>query len=125
MAGDSIKLFQFNQKYCQMVGIKAPKTIDNRNKLELKQLIFAIFAILFEIELLAFLVNDAESMGEYGITIYFLCTALLALFDHSMLIWTMEDILKFTEYCEAFIEKSKSTFSCWLHSEYSSNCFSK
>lgn len=107
MVSSTIKMFQFNQKFCQIIGIKLPKTNGNRYTFEPVHLIFVICLTLFAMTLLAFLVYDAKSMVEYGIIFLMLITIILTLVVYFITIWRMKDILKFTENCETFIERSK------------------
>lgn len=107
MAGSSTRLFQFNQNYCQVIGIKSPKSNENLYKCKSIRFIFVIFETIFAIALLAFLLYDAESMGEYGITFHIFNTAIAVVFFYFIMISKMNDILLFTENCEKFIKKSK------------------
>lgn len=104
MAGASIKLFQFNQKFCQTMGIKLSRS--NKNRYVFEHVIFVIFETLFAITLVAFLLYDAESMGEYGATFFTLITIMLAFVIYFVMVWKIQNIMKFTENCERFIEKS-------------------
>lgn len=105
MAGGSIKLFQFTQNYCQILGIYSNK---NRYKLIAMRLIVVFCAVVFAAALIAFLLYDAKSMCEYGVTVFILtsiCVGMYAYFFTS--IWERENIFKFIENCEKFIKKSK------------------
>lgn len=106
MAVSASKLFEFNQRFCQTFGISR----NRNNTIEPKHLIFVIFEAIFVISLFGFLSYNANSMGEYGMTFYVLISIILALAFYFITLWRIADILKFTENCEAFIEKSKSEF---------------
>lgn len=99
-------MFQFNQNFCQTIGIISSKSTENRWTIKSIQLIFVTFMILFEIALFGFLVNGAESMGEYGITCFMLNCTMMAFALYLIIISKMENILAFIINCEAFIEKS-------------------
>lgn len=109
MAGrSSTKLFQFNQKYCEAIGIKSAP---NRHTLNSKHLIFVVFSLQFAFTIATFLVTDAKSMGEYGTGFFTLITIAEATVAHFLTLWEVGEISKFTENCEKFIEKSEYDFS--------------
>lgn len=114
MAGrNSIKLFQFNQKYCEAIGIFLPRSNYTRYKLIVLNLIFIFSSAEFAMTSAAFLVYDATSMGEYGITFLILIGIMKAVVDYYAILWKLADFFKFIESCEAFIGKSKSERICF------------
>lgn len=110
MAGGSIKLFQFNQQYFQAIGIKLPST-QNRHAFNCIQWIFIICFTQFPLALLAFLFDDADSMGDYAATFYILICLMEAMVVYITFNWKLADILMFTENCEQFIANSMLTVS--------------
>lgn len=111
MAGKSIKLFQLNQKYCQALGMELPKS--NENHCTLMYWIFVISQTVFGTALFAFLVYDAESMGEYGMTLIALIIIMAILVIYFTTILQMNEILDFIEQCEILIGKSKYAKMLW------------
>lgn len=104
MAGGSVKLFQFNQKYCQSIGIELPNSNENRYTFS----VILIFVTIFAMALFGYLVYGAQSMAEYGIVFFVLINNIFGTATYYITIWKMKDISKFTQNCEQFIEKSKS-----------------
>lgn len=102
-----IKLFQFNQKYCETIGIRLLASNQSHYRLNSKNLILIFFVVQFAIASAAFVVYDAESMGEYGVTFFVFIATVISMVDYSITIWKREFISTFTENCEVFIEKSK------------------
>lgn len=107
MVDGSIKFFQFNQIYCQTIGIEVTKSF----KSESKHLIFAISETIFTLALFGFLLYDAESIGEYGIIFFTLGCVVHATTFYIFMCCKIKDILKFIEHCETFCEKSKSVIA--------------
>lgn len=108
MAGrNSIKLFEFSRNYCEAVGIKLSHSTENRHKLNLVNLIFVISLVVNWTTTLAYTLWDAEHMSEYGMGMVILSCDSTVIFVYLIIIWQSEDILKFIEMCERFIEQSK------------------
>lgn len=127
MASNSIKLFQFSQKYCETFGIQLPvKSNEKRCIFKAIRWILDIFLLIFWVTSLAFMVYDAKSMVEYGMTLFTMITITLALVIYLITIWQIEEILKFVETCESFINKRKSKkkkYSIMLHAFVLSRLF--
>lgn len=108
MAGGSIKLFQFIERFCQLAGICVPQSNQNRNRLNAINWLVISFLVIFGVAVGAFLFYDAKTMFEYG---FAFCVVVTALFECTAIyfisIWKVRDILKFTDNCERFIEKSE------------------
>lgn len=104
---NSTKLFQFNQKYGQMIGIELSQPSKNRYAFNSTQLFLLISSTQFAMALLAFLVYDAETMAEYGITFVALITIIQAMVTYLNNISKLEYTLKFIENCQHFIENRK------------------
>lgn len=111
MANSSVKLFQFNPKYCETIGINLPESNESRYLYKVKRVIYVIFEASFWIPSLAFLLADAELMEDYGMTFFNLITITFTWAMYFMTSWKMDDISEFIEKCEAFIQKSKSACS--------------
>lgn len=107
MAGRSIKLFQFNQKYCKTIGIQLPETNRKGCKYNWINLGFFICSIEFFITSSAYLLYDANSMAEYGIVFFVLTTVIECMVAYLISILKVKEISEFIENCEDFIEKSK------------------
>lgn len=99
-----IKLFQFNQKFCQLIGIE----IQNGFTLNSKNVIIITCLVQLAMASTAFWLQDSTSMEEYGISFITLICVGKCLVDYFILIWKMGDISKFVENCEGLIATSKS-----------------
>lgn len=103
----SIKLFQFNKKFCQTAGIFVRRSNQSRCTFLVVKLALVICMAQYAIATAAFIVYDAKSMDEYTATIFILLSAINTASDYSFTVCKMEHISKFTENCEALIEKSE------------------
>lgn len=112
MAGEQIKLFQFNLTMWRTLGIGVPQTNTSRHTFNSIPLIFIICSAQFVIALLAYFWYDAISMAEYGATITASITVMKSIFDYVIVIWKIEEISTSIEYCERFIETSKTAAAC-------------
>lgn len=81
------------------------ETNPNHYTLNSINVIFIIGFAEYTTASVAFLVYDAKSMGEYGIVFFTLLAVIEATVGYFITIWELEDILKFIENCEKFIEK--------------------
>lgn len=106
--GNSIKLFQFNQKYCQKAGIH-----QIRHGLNTKNWIFVTCMTQFFVALLLFLLSGDRSIGEYGSACFTLISVFESVTNYFILTWQMEEFLKFIAICEEFIAKSESSAVEW------------
>lgn len=105
---NSIKLFEFNQKYCQIIGIRSVQSNQMRaQKLNAMNWIYISFATQYVTASAAFLLFDAKSLRDYGITFVAMITTISAMVDYFILMWKMGNFLNFIEMCERFIETSK------------------
>lgn len=107
MVAESIKLFEFNQKYCQAIGIELQRSNRNRYSSNLKNAIFVFFVAQFAAAALAFMFYDAKTIGQYGVPFFALLWSIEALVAYFITIWKLKEFAEFTKYCEEFIEKSK------------------
>lgn len=106
MAGHPVKLFLFIQNFCRAIGIHLPYSRKN--------VIFLICLAQSVLSTLAFLLSEAKSVVDFGTALFFLSTLVLAMALYLILIWKMENISKFIENCEAFIETSKYETPHWI-----------
>lgn len=106
-SSNSIQLFQFIKKFGQTIGICTPRSNRNRYALNSKNWIFAIFTAQYAMATVAFIVYDAKSVVELGIALVQLNNTIISMLVYFIINWKMDDILKFCESCERFIEKSK------------------
>lgn len=104
---NSIKLFQFFQRYCEAIGMEVPQSNENRFKLNAMSLFFIFSLIEYWIASAAFMLFDANSMSEYGMTFVILCCDGIVIIVYSVMIWQLKDISNYIEFCERFIEMSK------------------
>lgn len=107
VAGDAIKIFQFNQNYCQTVGIALPESKRSHYTRNAVNLVLILSLVQFTIALAEYLLYDAKSMSEYGVTFFIIICIIDAIIDYLIILWKFEDILNYIKTCEAFIEKSK------------------
>lgn len=107
MAGGSFQLFQFTQKYCQAIGIHVPKSNDNRSRFNSKNLVFVLCLAQYGMASVTSLVYNAKSMGEYGIVFLILIDIIDSAAAYFIIVWKLEDMLKFIGNCEGFVEKRK------------------
>lgn len=73
-----------------------------------KKWIFAICLAQLAAASIAFLVYDANSMGEYCVAFFTLTTLLEAGVAYFITLGKLENIWLFIDSCEKFIEKSES-----------------
>lgn len=102
---NSIKLFQFQKAFCQTMGIFVPQS--NNYKLNAIDSIVMISLGQLMIALMAYILYDAQSMGEYNAVFMVLNdigAAYIVLFITN---WKLADILTFIENCEVFSEQSE------------------
>lgn len=103
----SVKLFRFIQKCCHAIGIKSHRSHHDEINYNSTKSVFLGCLAQFAVTSMAFLVYDAQSMSEYSSIFYGLISTLKATIDFFILTWRLEEIAKFIENCEAFIEKSE------------------
>lgn len=101
----SVKLFQFLIKSQQMIGI-APNQSKQKQHL-INALYSTALAQLISTSVI-FLIFKAKSMFDYGFAFFVTSNTVKALLLYLLLMWQCENTLKFIEYCEGFIAKSKS-----------------
>lgn len=113
----SVKLFQIIQKNYQSIGIYPPEPGQNRAPTNSKNWIFLICVAQFSAFSAIYLLFYATSMFEYGMIFYSLISVSFCTSLYLFAIWQMEDMLKFKECCEGFIEKSKYK-QCTMHIDF-------
>lgn len=108
MAGHSIKLFQFIQKYYREIGIhpRVPHQI-NWRLFNAKNWMLLICLIQLIIPTMAFLFFEANSTLDCGLSTYFLLGLSAGGIFYVIYIWQIDNISKFIENCETFIKQSK------------------
>lgn len=108
MAGRSIKLFQYIQKHYRAIGIHPNESNQiKRHFFNKKNWILVIGLVQLIVPTLAFLLFDVESMLDFGLSVYFLLGFSFCLIYYIICIWQVENISRFIENCEIFIEQSK------------------
>lgn len=106
MAGHSVKLLLFIRKYYGAIGIRSLRSSRNRSTLNWKNLILFVCYVQGIISKGAFLVFEANSVSDLGMAVFFWSAMFLGLGLYLIPMWEMENITKFIESSEAFIEKS-------------------
>lgn len=110
--GDSIKLFQFIQKYYRAIGIHKPESNQvDRQSFNSINWFFFLNVIPMLIATTAFFLYKAESMFEYGLSVYYVFSLTFGEIFYVLPIWQTENLSKFIENCERFIEKSKQNYN--------------
>lgn len=107
MVSKSIELFQFNQKYCQTIGIHMAQTKKDRHTVNSIRLVFSVVLLLYSMASVAYVVYDAETISDYGACFFVLIAVAETVTMYLVTISKWKDILIFTENCERFIEKRK------------------
>lgn len=107
-ARDSIELFQFIQNYLRAIGVHRPEPKQNDpHFFNSKNWIFILSGVPMLISSLAFFVYQAETAFDYGLTFYYSSCLVFGAIFYINYIWKVENISKFIENCETFIEQSK------------------
>lgn len=107
MAADSIKLFQFLEKYCQTFRVYPLQPNQKRYHINSLNWIIILCLNQFFISLATFFFFEATSMFEYGLT-FFVCLCILSSDIHCFSAFGQaKDISNFVENWEKFIGKSK------------------
>lgn len=105
---DKIKLFKFTQKLYRNIGILPPKSNPRiSSPINLKNFLFLLCLTQFFTSTVAYLWFDVHSMTQYGVTFYSCTSIAFAITLYVILLWQMENILKYIQNCERFIEKSE------------------
>lgn len=103
----SVKLFQFFQKFQQIIGLYPPQPNQREILIIAKRALFLIWFPQPILSLVAYFVYEAESMFEFGFAIYTLLTLLNSVAIYLLFIWQLKNTLEFIANCEGFIAKSK------------------
>lgn len=106
-SGGPIKLFQFVRKLCQSVGISLQP---NQNRYHMNSMNwFTLFGLIQSIiSTIAFILFEAESMAEFGISFFVFLCAFICVFYSLGILLKVKHIPKNIGNWEAFIEKSES-----------------
>lgn len=105
---NSIKIFQFIQKYYRAIGIYQSKS-NNRfgSTFNAKNVLFFIFILPYIVSLTAFLLFQVKAMLDIGISVFILISMISTIFFYIIPVFHMENTSMFVENCERFIEGSK------------------
>lgn len=95
----SLRLFQFFQTFYQ-----SNQTCCQLNP---KKCIYLICLVQFSIESVSFLLFEARSLFDYGMTIYLLISFGFSMGTFLLPEYQMKYTLEFIEYCKGFMENSK------------------
>lgn len=104
---ESIKLFQFLQKFHQIIGIYPHQSNQKQRSTNWTKIVFLISFTEFLFTTIAFLLFEAKSMFDYGLVFYLLVSLINDSATYLILIWQSKNTLKFIENCVGFIEKSE------------------
>lgn len=115
------KLFQCIQKFCHTMGI-FPSQPNSKRSFRWKTLLYLLPPIIFLVPLVIFLLTIADSMQEYGLSVFMITSVCVSISNILGTIWCMPNILEVIEKFEQIIEKSKyKTGACiewrtdWWH----------
>lgn len=106
-----IKLFKFIQKSYEHNGIFPSESNENRGPINSRNTLDLFCHAQFFISSAAYLLVDANSMIEYGMTFYVCITLVTSSVIYLTEIWQMKNISNFIGHCERFIEMSECTES--------------
>lgn len=105
--GETIKLFKFTRKAYQGIGIDPPESNRSRSAINAKNYFFFLCQVEYFITTAAYLLFEANSMIEFGMT-FFTCTTVITVIAlYSILLGRMKNILNYIENCNRFIAKSE------------------
>lgn len=104
---DSVKAFQYIQKFHQIIGIFPFDSNEKQSSINLRKAIFLFGNVQFVLPMIAYLVLEAELMFDYGIEFYFVISTVNCIAVYVLFIWQRENTFKFIETCKRFIVKSK------------------
>lgn len=105
---NSIKLFQFLQKYNRAMGIDSIKeSNDICCGINWKKFIFLAAEVQYTVELMAFMFFEAETIFEYGTIFFGIASSIFSIVTHLIYSRQMKNFSEFNENCEHFIEKSE------------------
>ena len=102
---DSLELFQFIKQFYQIVGIYSSQSNQKYCSINSRNSILLFSFVQFLIPTVAFLFFKAESILDYGQSFFILVSTIESVVLYAILIWQMQNILKFIENCKGFIEK--------------------
>lgn len=105
MAGQ-VKLFQILQNVYFKLGIFYPSQSNQNHSMNSRKLFFLISYIQMLLLSFEFLLFEAESVSELGISFYSTVTELGCLINFLMIAWKIPKIFDLIEKFEKFIEKS-------------------
>lgn len=110
---NSIRLFQFVQKFHRAIGINPSHSHRNHTSINFRSTIFQICATPYLFSSFAFLVLDATSLFDYGSGFFGFSTMFNILTIYLLFMRQSENTFKFIESCETFIATSKY-YSGWF-----------
>lgn len=104
----SIELFQFIQNFFCAIGIHRPepKQIDG-HFFNSTNWIFILSGTPMLLSSLAFFVYQAKTAFDFGLSFYYSSCLIFGGIFYIIYIWKVENISKFIENCETFIEQRK------------------
>ena len=106
MAGTSIKLFQFIQKYYRFVGIVKPESNQIRHSFNRINWLIIFCYGQTTVSTIAFLLFETKSVLDFGTCMYYLMSEFVSGSFYLIPIWKIGKLSNFIENCEAFIETS-------------------
>lgn len=105
---DSIKLFQYIQKFHRIIGIYSPQPHQKRYSTISKNAMLLACCVQVLLTSTASLLFETNTMFAFGFGFYTLIDMNNAIVIHSLFICQLEKTLKFIQNCERFItEKSE------------------
>lgn len=106
MAG-SVKLFQIYQKFQRTIGIAPLQSNQEQHSISARSTFYLIAVTQLAVTPFLFLLFVATSMFEYAFGFFVTANQLKGLCLYVLFAWQWENTLKYIEYCEEFIAKSK------------------
>lgn len=108
--GNSIELFQFTHNFCSKICISVPQSDQNQNYIhnyKFKNLIYPICITQFAMALIAYIAYGKGSLGQICASFLILTMVVIVGITYIINFVQLQDISKFIENCEEFIEKSE------------------
>lgn len=107
MAGGSLKLFQFIQKFYRFVGIFPSQPNEKCFSFNWRYSSFLFYFAQFIAATIAYLCIEAKFLFDFGLSIFIAIATIECFILFIIPIWEVENTAKYIQTCEEFIEKRK------------------
>lgn len=108
MANGSLKLFQFIRKFDQAIGIHPYEPNQKGFSFNWRYATVSFGLAQFFLSSVGFLLFEAKFLFDYGLGIFIVLIVLDGVILHLIPIWESNNMFKYIENCEKFIEKRES-----------------